>query len=82
MKFEKPVYFFTKFYESSQFAFVDSWFRFLMSRIHNFKSEMPSQIQLTKNRNLKVFINEPGDEFWIVKSIFPTHTDIVNIEGL
>ena len=38
-------------------------------------------IELTKNRNLKVFIHEPGDEFWIIRGIFPIHTDVVNIEG-
>ena len=38
-------------------------------------------IELTRNRNFKVFINEPGDEFWIIRSIFPTHTDVVSIEG-
>ena len=38
-------------------------------------------IELTRNRNFKVFINEPGDEFWIIRSIFPIHTDVVSIEG-
>ena len=38
-------------------------------------------IELTRNKNFKVFINEPEDEFWIIRSIFPIHTDVVSIEG-
>ena len=38
-------------------------------------------IQLTKSRNLKVFIHGPGDEFWIIRSVFPVHTDVITIEG-
>ena len=40
-----------------------------------------SPIQLSKDRNLKVFIHEPGDEFWIIRAIFPIHIDVISIEG-
>ena len=41
-----------------------------------------SPIQLSKDRNLKVFIHEPGDEFWIIRAIFPIHIDVISIEGV
>ena len=40
-----------------------------------------SYIPLTKSRNLKIFIHDSGDEFWIIHSFSPVPVDTVTIEG-
>ena len=40
-----------------------------------------SYIPLTKSRNLKIFIHDSGDEFWIIHSFFPVPVDVIAIEG-
>ena len=73
MKFEKFQNLCLLFHQISQFT--------AKKKLHGFETEMPLQIQLTKKKNVKVFINEPGDQFWIIRSMFPIHTDLVSIEG-
>ena len=39
------------------------------------------RIPLTKSKNLKIFIHDPGDEFWIIRSFFPVNIDVITIQG-
>ena len=54
---------------------------YTVNGLHPVGAHSISYITLTKSRNLKVFIHNTGDEFWIIRSFFPIHIDVITIEG-
>ena len=54
---------------------------YTVTGLHPVGAHNISYITLTKSRNLKIFIHDAGDEFWIMHGFFPIQIDVVIIEG-
>ena len=54
---------------------------YTVTSLHPVSAHKVKVIPLTKNRNLKIFIHNFGDEFWIIHGFFPVPVDVVTIEG-
>ena len=52
-----------------------------INSLHPVAAHSYNIIPLTKRKNLKIFIHELGDEFWIIRAFFPVQIDVVIIEG-
>ena len=54
---------------------------YTVTSLHPVGAHEISKIPLTKSKNLKIFVHDSGDEFWIIHSFFPVPVDVVAIEG-